>query len=147
MLHGAPSQLLPAILLHRLLALARPGELLGAWIRRGRHALRLRAEGRSLLAGSDLGALLRRCNRIAIRHHGEVLVVEAERLIAWRTLQVVAGTPYLPDQRELQALFPELEIRGSSFMLPIGLCSPEEALAACIAAKVPVVASWIEYRG
>jgi hypothetical protein len=91
--------------------------------------------------------LLRRCNRIAVRAGGGPTVVEAECLIAWRTLRIVTGSPYLPRLDRLRWLVPELEARGSHIVVPIGLDAPEEALAACVAAGVPVLASWIEYRG
>jgi hypothetical protein len=147
MCQGAPSQLLPTARLTAVLAVARPGELLGVWARGGRRALRLRVNRRALLIGADLGALLRRCNRIAIRYRGRAVVVEAEGLIAWRTLRIVTGTPYLLELERLRFLVPDLEVSGTRLTLPLGLGGPEEALAACIAARVPVVASWIEYRG
>jgi hypothetical protein len=147
MLPGAPSQLLPTVLLPTVLALARPGELLGAWLRGCRRPLRLRAPGRSLLAGANLGSLLCHCPRVAIRDGGGVQVLAAECLIAWRTLQIVTGAPYLPSLDQLQALYPGLKIRGTRIAVPLGLGTPEEALAACAAGRVPVAASWIDYRG
>ena len=146
MLQGSPSPLLAADLLTSVLPLARPGELIGAWMRGCRRLLRLRSARRALLAGSDLGVLLRRCNRVAIRHRSQLLVVDAERLIAWRTLRIVTGATDLPGVEQLRMLIPRLEARGSRIDVPIGLGAPEEALAACVAARVPVVASWIAYR-
>jgi hypothetical protein len=101
---------------------------------------------RSLLIGPDLGALLRRCTRVAVRHGPDVVAYEAARLIAWRTLQVVTGTPCLPAFERLRALFPDLCVRESRLWLPIGLGGPEEALAACAAARISVVSSRIDYR-
>jgi hypothetical protein len=75
-----------------------------------------------------------------------VVVVDAERLIAWRTLRIVVGATDLPGVEELKTLIPQLEARGSRIDVPIGLGGTEEALAACVAARVPVVASWIAYR-
>lgn len=147
MCQGAPSQLLPTARLTAVLALARPGELLGVWARGCRRALCLRVNRRALLIGADLGALLRRCNRIAIRCRAGIVAVEAEGLIAWRTLQIVTGTPYLPELDRLRFLVPDLKVSGMRLTLPLGLGGPEEALAACVAARVPVAASWIEYRG
>jgi hypothetical protein len=74
-------------------------------------------------------------------------VVEAESLIAWRTLRIVTGTACLPELDRLRFLIPDLQVTGTRLTLPLGLDGPEEALAACIAASVPVVATWIEYRG
>lgn len=146
MLHGSPAPLLGSDLLAAVLPLVSPGEQIGVWIRSGRRLLRLRSAHRCLLAGSDLGLLLRRCSRIAIRHRDLVVVVDAERLIAWRTLRIVIGATDLPGVEELKTLIPQLEARGPRIDVPIGLDGPEEALAACVAARVPVVASWIAYR-
>jgi hypothetical protein len=146
MLPGAPSQLPPSVSLPAVLILARPGEQLGAWVRGAGHRLALRAGGRSLLIGADLGALLRRCTRVAVRQGQHVVAHEARHLIAWRTLRVVTGTPFLPGLERLRALFPELCARESRLWLPIGLGGPEEALSACTAARIPVLSSRIDYR-
>ncbi len=144
---GAPSRLLPVTGLEEVLAFARPGEVLGVWVRGGRYPLFLRINRRALMIGADLGALLRRCNRIAIRWRGRSAVAEAEHLIAWRTLRIVAGTPCLPRLDRLRALVPGLKVSEPCLTLALGLDGPEEVLAACIAAGVSVVASRIEYRG
>ena len=146
MLPGAPSRLPTSFPLRRALDLAHPGELLGAWVRMGRCHLHLRAGGRALLLSADLGHLLRRCGRIAVRHGGRPGVLEAERLIAWRTLQIVVGAPYLPDARELRAIYPGLRVAHGGLALPLGLDGAEPALAACAAVRLPVAATWIEYR-
>ena len=75
------------------------------------------------------------------------MAVDAEELIAWRTLRIVTGVPYLPEIARLRSLVPALEVSGARLAVRLGLAGPEEALAACVAARVPVVASWIEYRG
>ena len=75
-----------------------------------------------------------------------VTALEAQCLIAWRTLQIFTGTPFLPHVDRLRALYPELVIHGDRIGVPIGLGHPEEALAACAAARVPVVSTWIDYR-
>ncbi len=147
MCQGVPSRLLPAVCLAAVLPFARPGEMLGVWTRGGRHALLLRIGHRAVLIGADLGALLRRCNRIAIRCGGRLEVVEAESLIAWRTLRIVTCTPFLPDLDRLRPLVPGLTASGTHLTLPLGLDGPEGVLAACVAAGVSVAASRIEYRG
>jgi hypothetical protein len=146
MLPGAPSRLPNSFPLRRALALARPGEPLGAWLRLGRWPLHLRAGGCALLASADLGWLLRRCSRVLVRDGGGAAVLEAERLIAWRTLQIVVGAPYLPAVHELRALYPGLRVRDGCIALPLGPDGAEPALAACAAARVPVAATWIDYR-
>jgi hypothetical protein len=147
MLPGAPSRLHSSFPLRRALGLAHPGDLLGAWVRVGRWPLCLRADGRALLAGTDLGYLLRRCGRVLVRHGRRVMVMDADRLIAWRTLQIVVGAPFLPQVQELRALYPDLRVAGGRIALPLGLDGAEPALAACAAARVPVTATWIEYGG
>ena len=143
----APSRLLPAVRLAAVLSIARPGEQLGVWMRGTRRTLRLRINRRALLISTDLGALLRWCNRIAVRCQGQTAVVEAEDLIAWRTLRVVTGTPCLRELDRLRFLVPGLAVSGTNLTLPLGLDGPEEALAACAATGVAVVSSRIEYRG
>jgi hypothetical protein len=147
MLPGAPSRLHPSFPLRRALGLAHPGDPLGAWVRMGRWPLHLRAGGRALLASADLGYLLRRTARVLVRDGTTTAVLDAERLIAWRTLQVVIGTPYLPRVQALQALYPGLRVADGRLALPLGLDGAEPALAACAAARVPVAASWIDYGG
>jgi hypothetical protein len=100
--------------------------------------------GRVLLAATDLGYLLRRCGRVLLRVSGAPTVLPADQLIAWRTLQVVVGTPYLP--HVVGALPPGSSLQGTRLSVPIGLEGAEETLAACLAAQLPVTASWIEYR-
>jgi len=146
MLPGAPSRLPSTFPLRRALGLAHPGEPLGAWVRTGRWPLHLRAGGRALLASADLAYLLRRCPRVLVRDGVRPTILDAERLIAWRTLQIVVGAPYLPDVRELRAMFPGLRVAQGRIALPLGLDGAEPALAACAAARLPVAATWIEYR-
>jgi hypothetical protein len=112
----------------------------------GRWPLHLRAGGRALLASPDLGYLLRRCGRILVRDGTGPAVLAAERLIAWRTLQIVVGAPFLPRVRELRAMYPGLRVAGGQISLPLGLEGAEPVLGACAAARVPVTATWIEYR-
>lgn len=145
MLPGAPSRLPFSFPLRRALGLAHPGDPLGAWVRMGRWPLHLRAGGRALLASDDLGYLLRRCPRVLLRDARSAVVLEAERLIAWRTLQIVVGAPYLPQVPMLRAMYPALRVTEGRIDLPIGLGGAEPALAACAAARVPVAATWIEY--
>jgi hypothetical protein len=145
MLPGAISRLPASFPLRRALAFAHPGEPLGAWVRLGRWPLHLRAGGCALVASTDLGFLLRRLAHVLIRAGTHPVVLEAERLIAWRTLQIVVGAPYLPDLPGLRALYPELRVSPGRIALPLGLGSGEAALAVCAQAGLPVTASWIEY--
>jgi hypothetical protein len=72
-------------------------------------------------------------------------VLDAQQLIAWRTLQIVVGAPFLPPVHELQALYPGLRVHQGRIALPLGPDGAEPALAACAAARVPVAATWIDY--
>ena len=147
MLPGAPCQLLPRVPLLAVLGHARPGEHLGAWVRGCTRPLRLRAARRALLASADLGWLLRRCGRVAVRDSGRIAVLDGQRLIGWRTLQIVSGAPFLPGLAQLRLLFPDLRVTGSRIADPLGSGSAEEVLAFCAAEHLPVLATWIDYRG
>src|SRR6266542_1409415 len=147
MLPGAPCQLLPRVSFLAVLGHARPGELLGVWLRGCPRPLRLRAARCALLASADLGLLLRRCGRVAVRDAGRIAVLDAQRLIGWRTLQIVTGAPFLPGLEELRVLFPDLRVTGGRIAVPLGLGSAEEALALCAVERLPVLATWIDYRG
>jgi hypothetical protein len=146
MLPGAPSRLPVSFPLRRALAYAHPGEPLGAWVRMGRWPLHLRAGGCALLASADLGFLLRRAAQVLVRSGARPVVLPAERLIAWRTLQIVVGAPYLPRLHELRALYPGLRVGHGRIALPLGLGGGEAALAVCAQAGMPVSATWIEYE-
>jgi hypothetical protein len=74
-------------------------------------------------------------------------VLDAQQLIAWRTLQIVVGAPFLPPVQELQALYPGLRVHQGRIALPLGPDGAEPALAACAAARVRVAATWIDYGG
>lgn len=146
MFPGAPSRLPSSFPLRRALAFAHPGEPLGAWVRIGRWPLHLRAGGCALIASTDLGFLLRRAARVLVRHGSMPSVLDADRLVAWRTLQVVVSAPYLPALRELRALYPGLRVRRGRIALPVGLDGGEAGLAACARTGVPVAATWIDYE-
>lgn len=146
MLPGAPSRLPPAFPLRRALAFAHPGEPLGAWVRVGRWPLHLRAGGCALLTGADLGYLLRRCGQVVVRSGGHAVALAAEQLIAWRTLQIAVGAPFLPELRELRELYPGLRVAHGHIGLPLGLGDGASALAFCARAGLAVAGSWIEYQ-
>lgn len=145
MLPGAPSRLPTSFPLRRALAFAHPGELLGAWVRDCRWPLHLRAGGCALLAGPDMGFLLRRCGRVLVRSGGRAMALAAEQLIGWRTLQIAVGAPYLPELRELRELYPGLHVERGRIALPVGLGDGASALAFCARAGLSVAGSWIEY--
>jgi len=151
MLPGPPTPLLPAVPLRALFGLALPGEVLGAWVRGCHSALRLRGTGFGrrcrVLVAHDLGFLLRRCSHVAIRDGPRIAVLPADRLIAWRTLQIVLGTPYLPDLQQLRALYPGLRVSDRRIAVAIEDDSGQAVLAACAAGRVPVLATWIDYGG
>jgi hypothetical protein len=113
-----------------------------------RHAAHLHDTGGSrlqILISPDLGFLLGRCSHVALREGDELVILEAERLIEWRTLQVVTGTPFLPGLKRLHAMFPGAHLDPNGFQVPISAQSPEEVLAECLTHGIPVSGSRIVY--
>jgi hypothetical protein len=149
MFSGLLSPLSADLPLSQLLAHASVSEDLGAWIPGGVAVLRIYRVARvprgRVLASSDLGFLVGRCSRIAVRQGQQVEVLAAEAVIQWRALQVATATPYLPGLERLRALFPELRSTASGLVVPIGGQSPEEVLARCLAEGVRVTGSRIVY--
>ena len=151
MFPGSPVRLRAACPLRALLPLAAPGAVLGAWLRGCTRPLAVRCRGpdgpRQLLVADDLGYLLRRCTRIALRDDETVRAVPAGVLLGCRVLEIVLAAPYLPPPPQLRALFPAARLRESVVALPLGLGSPEEALALCAAEGLSVSATRITYDG
>jgi hypothetical protein len=149
MFPGSPARLRPGTTLHAILPLARPGFALGVWIRGCPRPAALRCLGpggsRHLLAADDLGYLLRRCSHVAVRDGERIAPVPSAVLLRWRVLEIVLAAPYLPPPRQLRALFPSARVREGVLALPLGLGSPEEALAVCAEARLPVAESRIAY--
>jgi hypothetical protein len=100
-----------------------------------------------VLVSDDLGYLLRRCGRIALRDGAAAKALPAEVLVSCRVLEIVLATPYLPPPHQLHRLFPAARVREGVVALPLGLGSPEEALALCASERLPVSATRITYRG
>jgi hypothetical protein len=145
---GSPSPLLPSFPLALALGGARRGERIGAWVRGIGHPIRSGCAppyGVRLALSADLGALLGRCERIAVRQGGTPVLLPADELIALRVLEVVLGLPWLPGAERLRVLYPGLRVHEGVLALPIGPDSPEEALGICAAGRIPVVASRIRY--
>jgi hypothetical protein len=116
------------------------------WLRGSPVLVAVRAAGsRRLLLSGDLGALLRRCERVAVRRRGRIAVLSAAALIRCRVLEVVLGTPFLPPPSLLRELYPAVRADADVLTIPIGLGSPEEALALCAAARLPVRSSRVGY--
>ncbi len=82
-----------------------------------------------------------------MRESGRIAVLDGERLIGWRTLQIVTGAPFLPRLEQLRLLFPDLRVSGRRIAVPLGSGSSEEALALCALERLSVLATWIDYRG
>ncbi|HEX5005185.1 MAG TPA: hypothetical protein VFV65_07700 [Gemmatimonadales bacterium] len=147
MLAGSPLPLHPSSSLASVVREAAPGERLGAWVRGiGPRVRRGRAAGAHLALSGDLGALLRRCDRVAVRHGAEPVVLSADELIGLRVLEIVLGLPYLPAAERLQALYPNLRNDGGVLAVPVGADLPEEVLGRCAQGRIPVAASRIRYR-
>lgn len=146
---GPPLPLPPNTPLSRLLDLTRPPETLGAWTRGCTHQFRVYGTGtgdrRSVLVSGDLGFLLGRCSRVALREGTELVVLEVELLIQWRALQVVTATPYLPGVERLKACYPGLQCQERTMLVPLRSRSPEEFLAQCVREGMQVTESRIVY--
>jgi hypothetical protein len=145
---GSPAPLLPSSPLGWVLRAARRGERIGVWVRGIGPRVRLggaMATGAHLTLSGDLGALLRRCHRIAIRQGVDPVLLPADELIGLRVLEVVLGLPCLPPPERLRALYPGLRVHEGVLALPIGRDSPEEALGLCAADRIPVAGSRIRY--
>jgi hypothetical protein len=147
MFPGSPARLHPSFALRCLLPLAEAVGPLGVWLRGCARPQGIRFGGRHLLVSDDLGYLLRRCGRIALRDGGGARAVPAEVLVGCRVLEIVLATPYLPPPHQLRRLFPAARVREGVVALPLGLGSAEEALALCASEQVPVSATRITYRG
>jgi hypothetical protein len=149
MFPGSPARLRPAISLRSLIPLARPGSVLGVWLRGCLRpaAIRCRAPdgARHLLVAQDLGYLLCRCARVVVRDGERLTPVPSGVLVGWRVLEVVLATPYLPRPEQLRELFPAARVHEGLLTLPLGLGSAEEALALCAAERLPVAATRIVY--
>ena len=151
MFPGSPARILPTWPLRGILPLAGRGAPLGVWLRGCTRPWAVRCRGpdgaRQLLASEDLGYLLRRCARIALRDGEVVRVVSAGALLGCRVLEIVLAAPYLPPPHQLRQLFPSARVREGVVALPLGLGSAEEALALCAAERLPVAATRIAYLG
>lgn len=150
MFHGPPLPLSPHVTLSELLGYGRPPAQLGAWIRGGAcrmliHEIPLRSRC-SMLAGTDLGVLLRRCPEVAVREGNRTTVLASETVIEWRALQVATATPYLPGLDRLEALFPRLRSTHNGFLVPVVKKSPEEVLALFLEEGIQVSRSRIVYQ-
>ena len=146
MFAGSPLPLHPASSLTWVLRQASPGERLGAWVRGiGPRVRRGQAAGAGLALSGDLGALLRRCDRVAVRHGTEPVVRPTDELIGLRVLEIVLGLPYLPAAERLQTLYPGLRCQGGVIALPVGADAPEEVLGRLAQRRIPVAASRIRY--
>jgi hypothetical protein len=150
MLSGPPLPLPQDIPLHQLLAFARPPGTLGAWVRGSMGALHLYdADGGGssrVLVGPDLGHLLARCNRIALRAGSCPVVLDAEAIIRWRVLQVITATPHLPPLERLNEVFPGAQLTDAGFDVGISSGAPEHVLAKCLSYGIRVNESRIIYR-
>ena len=146
MFPGSPAPLPPRTPLVVVLSLLLPGRTAGVWLRRCHRLGVVRARGaRRLLLSQDLGALLRRCEHIAVRHGERAELFSAAGLSRCRLLEIVLGTPFLPPPRQLRELYPAMAVEPGLYTIPLGLGSAEEALAICAAEHLAVRSTRIEY--
>lgn len=150
MFSGPPLPLPSDLPLNFLLDQVRPPETLGAWVRCSAHQLRLhdtaQKSGGRVLVSADLGFLLGRCNRVALREGSAPVILEADMVIQWRTLQVITALPYLPGLDRLVQQFPGIIHCGSlGLLIPIPARSPEDVLAECLASGMQIAGSRVVY--
>jgi hypothetical protein len=145
---GAPRPLSSDVTLGTLLDCA-GSDGLGAWVRGGGARFRIYRVRAGLdpevLASADLGFLLRRCARVAVREGERTRVLSSDALIHWRALQVATATPYLPDFERVRRQFPSVRPTPDGFAVALREASPEEILAHCVAQGIRVVGSVIHY--
>jgi hypothetical protein len=149
MFSGPPLPLSPATRLSELLPLTGEPGAVGAWLRGAGSTFRfhgiLYGKQHAVLASSDLGLLLSRCNRVALREGDLPVVLEVERILEWRALQVVTATPHLPGLKLLEQQFPGLQLNADGLMVPIRAHSPEEVLSVCLTQGVRVAGTRVVY--
>jgi hypothetical protein len=150
MFFGPPLPLPSDLPLNFLLAELRHSEILGAWVRCSAHELRIhdtaRISGGRVLVSPDLGLLLGRCNRVALREGSAPVILNADTVIRWRTLQVITALPHLPGLERLAQQFPGIIQCGPlGLLVPIPTGSPEEVLAECLATGIQVTGSRVVY--
>jgi hypothetical protein len=149
MLSGPPLPLPHDIPLQQLLSHARQPGMLGAWVRGSTRALHVYEVGRGvvhrLLVDPDLGHLLSRCDRIALREGTQPVVLDACAIIGWRVLQVVTATPYLPSLERLKEILPGAHLESSGFRVSVSSRLPEQVLAECLTYGIRVKESRIIY--
>ena len=152
MFSGPPLPLHNDLRLAELAALTKNWTGVGAWVQNGpRQALlHLTQTGQSrrpILISRDLGRLLRCCSRIVLRAGTRPLVLKAEVLMQWRTLQVATATPYLPGVERLREQLPGLQILpGAGLAVPIQAWSPEAVLAELLTRGIEVSGSRVVYK-
>ena len=122
---------------------------MGAWIRGACpafcfHSI-LYGKQHAVLGSSDLGLLLSRCNRVALREGDLPVVLAVEKILEWRALQVVTATPHLPGLEFLEQQFPGLQLNAGGLMVPIRTHSPEEILSVCLTQGVRVAGTRVVY--
>jgi hypothetical protein len=130
-----------------LLDQVRPRETLGAWTRESTHRLEIHcARGGRLLVSADLGFLLGRCSRVVLREGSTPVILDADTVIGWRTLQVITALPHLPGMDRLAQQYPGIITWGPlTFLIPIHPSSPEEVLVQCLATGMQVTGSHVVY--
>jgi hypothetical protein len=149
-----PELPLTAVLTCAARAAVLPDLPLGVWLRGGSRRAFLRINWnnhrRLLILSPDLGSLLNCCAWIVVRirepGRAQVRAVSVDDLILTRALRVVTALPYLPAAGMLRSLFPDLCGGPGGIEVPLAYRSPEEVLAACAAARVPVAGSRVVYR-
>jgi hypothetical protein len=124
-------------------------EPLGAWLAEVDDAVSIcvTARGRCcrMLLSGDLGLLLARCHRVAVRLGCQPRIVAAEALRRCRALEVRIPGGSAQNPERLQEIFPGAVLEGAEIRIPLQSVIPEVVLAECITYGVTVTQSRIVY--
>jgi hypothetical protein len=127
-----------------------PRDPLGAWVSGVDNAISIcvTARGRCcpMLLSDDLGLLLARCSRVAVRQGSQPHVLTPEALVRMRVLEVMTGKGSAQNQERVQKIFPGAVLDAAGFRVPVDSVPPEAILAECVSHQIPVTQSRITYN-
>jgi hypothetical protein len=152
MLDGPLLPLLPQYPLAQLVGLLDTRdtrEPLGAWLTGVDDVISIcvTARGRCcrMLLSGDLGLLLARCHRVAVRQGSQAHVMTSDAVMRLRALELGITRGSAPNPERLQELFPGVVLEGTEIRIPLQSVLPEVVLAECVTHGLTVTQSRIVY--
>jgi hypothetical protein len=122
---------------------------LGVWVTRLENAMSIcvTARGRCcrMLLSGDLGLLLARCTRVAVRQGPQTHVLSADALLRMRVLEVGTTQASVQNPERLKEIFPGAVLEGAGIRIPLRTMVPEVVLAECVTHGIRVTESRITY--